>query len=150
MDHLKISLSYEWQRVLLREKVEYSFPLAITPFMRMNYKGPAVYRFNIYQKTADDKKLVYIGEAEELCPRRLYGFLNPGPTQKINQKIKTEFEAFLKEGLTIRLDICNIHELKFGDSVFGKEAAADLYTRRMLEVMMIVEHRKRGFTVLDL
>ena len=148
MEHLKISISYSWQRVMLREKVEYAFPLAITPFMRLNYTGPAVYRFDIYQKTPGDKKLVYIGEAEELCPRRLYGYLHPGPAQKINLKLKTEFETYLKDGLSIKLDICVIQELTIGPRV-EKAVLSDLYTRRMIEAAIIVDHRINGFTVLD-
>ena len=150
MDELKIAISYEWQAILLREKVEYLFPLAITPFMRMRYKDPAVYRWNIYRKTAEDKKIVYIGEAQELCPKRLYGYLNPGPTQQTNKRIKAEFEVYLRDGLNIRLDICNIHGITFGDSVLGKESLVDKYIRRLIEAALVVEHRKRGFTVLDL
>jgi hypothetical protein len=150
MNQVNISLAYEWQAILMREKVEYLFPLAITPFMRMRYKEPAVYRWNIYQKTTEDKKLVYIGEARELCPRRLYGYLNPGPTQESNKRIKAEFEGYLREGLNIRLDICNIQEITFCGSVLGKEALMDKYIRRLVVIAMIVEHRKRGFTVPDL
>jgi hypothetical protein len=150
MYELNIALSYDWQAILMREKVEYMFPLAITPFMRMRYREPAIYRWNIYRKTADDKKLVYIGEAQELCPKRLYGYLNPGSTQETNKRIKTEFEAYLREGLNIRLEICNISVLKFGDSILGKESLVDKYIRRFIEEAMVVEYRKRGFTVLDL
>jgi hypothetical protein len=150
MDELKLALSYEWQSILMREKVEYMFPLTITPFMRMRYREPAVYRWIIYQRTAEDKKLVYIGEAQELCPKRLYGYLNPGPGQETNKRIKAEFEGYLREGLNIRLDICNIHGITFGDSILGRESLVDKYIRRLIVAAMVVEHRKRGFNVLDL
>jgi hypothetical protein len=150
MEQLNLVLSYEWQAVFLRDKVEYSFPLAISPFMRARYKEPAVYRWIIYKKTAADKKLVYIGEAQELCPKRLYGYLNPGPSQQTNKRIKKEFEDYLRNGFNIKLDVCNIHEITFAGSVLGKEALVDNYIRRLIAAAMIFEHRKKGFTILDL
>lgn len=66
-----------------------------------------------------------------------------------NKKIKAGFMSYLREKLTNGLDICNIHELKFSESLLGKEALADKYTRQLIEPAMIVGHRKRGFTVLD-
>ena len=97
MNQIQIGLAYEWESVLLRENTEYLFPMAISPFMRTRYKAPAVFKWDIYQKTPGDKKLVYIGEAPELCPRRLYGYLNPGATQLANKKINAEFRGYLKE-----------------------------------------------------
>ena len=111
MNPFQIKLTYEWQPVLLRENVEYLFPMAISPFMRTRYKGPAVFKWEIYQNIPGDKKLVYIGEAQELCPKRLYGYLNPGPTQLANKKVNTEFRGYLKENLKIKLDICHIQDI---------------------------------------
>jgi hypothetical protein len=150
MDQLKIGISYQWQPVYLREKVEYLFPMTITPFMRTKYKVPAVFRWIVYERTVEDKKLVYIGEAQELCPKRLYGYLNPGLTQSANKKVNTEFRGYLREKLKIKLDICEIKEIAFGGAVSGTEALEDKYLRRMLVEAMIVEHKKRGFTVMDL
>jgi hypothetical protein len=93
MNALQIKLAYEWQTVLLREKVEYLFPMAISPFMRTRYKGPAIFKWEVYQTTPGDKKMVYIGEAQELCPKRLYGYLNPGSTQLANKKVNTEIRG---------------------------------------------------------
>lgn len=149
MEQLQIKISYEWQSVLLREKVDYLFPMAITPFMRSKYKEPAVFKWDIYQKTPGDKKLIYIGDAQELCPKRLYGYLNPGPTQKTNQKINTEFRGYLKEKLNIKLDICNIREIDYRGSVLGKSALDDKYMRLLIVNAMTIEHKNKGFTVME-
>jgi hypothetical protein len=149
MDQLDFTLAYEWQAVLMRDKVEYLFPLAITPYMRAKYKEPAVFRWNIYQKTAGDKKLFLLGESQELCPRRLYGYLNPGPTQQTNKRIKTLLEGQIREGFNVSLDICVIHEIKFGDSVLGQQALGDRYMRQLIQAAMMVEHRKKGYTLLE-
>jgi len=150
MDQLQVRVAYEWQSVFLREKVEYLFPMAISPFMRAACRGPAVFRWDIFQNTPGDRKMVYIGEAQELCPKRLYGFLNPGPTQQSNKKINTEFRGYLREKLKIKLDVCNIREIAFGGSTLGSEALSDKYIRRFIVGTMIIEHKNRGFTIMDL
>jgi hypothetical protein len=147
MDQIQIKISYEWQSVLLREKVEYLFPMAITPFMRSKYREPAVFKWDIYQKTPGDKKLVYIGDAQELCPKRLYGYLNPGPTQRTNQTINTEFRGYLREKLNIKLDICNIREINYQESVLEKSALDDKYMRLLIVNILTIELKNRGFTV---
>jgi hypothetical protein len=149
MEVLQIKITYEWQPVLLREKVDYLFPMAITPFMRTKYKEPAIFKWDVYQKNPGDKKLVYIGDAQELCPKRLYGYLNPGPTQKTNQKINTEFRGYLKEKLSIGLHMCNIREIVYKDSVLGKEALDEKYMRLMIVNAMTLEHKNKGFTVIE-
>ncbi len=150
MEQLDIALLYEWQAVLMRDKVEYLFPLAITPFMRSKYKEPAVFRWNIYQKTPGDRKLFLLGEAQELCPRRLYGYTNPGPTQQSNKKVKTALQGHIRDGLNVSLDICIIHEIKFGDSVLGQQALGDRYMRQLIQAALTVEHRKKGYTLLEI
>jgi hypothetical protein len=150
MQELQIKLTYEWQPAYLREGVEYQFPMDISPFMRARYKAPAVFRWDVYQKTPGDKKLVYIGEAQELCPSRLYGYLNPGPTQLANKKLNSEFRAYLKEKLGIRLEICQVQEISFGGSVLDAKAFADKHIRRLVSEALIVEHKRKGFTVVDL
>lgn len=150
MDQLDIALSYEWQPVFMRDKVEYLFPLGITPFMRAKYKEPAVFRWNIYQKTAGDKKLFHLGESQELCPRRLYGYISPGPTQQTNKKVKTMLEGHRRDGLNAGLDICLIHELKLGGDVLGRQALGDRYIRQLVLAAMTVELRKKGFTLLEI
>jgi hypothetical protein len=150
MPELQIKLTFEWQAVYLRENVDYIFPMAISPYMRTRYKLPAVFKWDIYQKTPGDKKLVYIGEAQELCPKRLYGYLNPGPTQVANKKVNTEFRDYLKEKLKIRLEIYQIQEFIFGKSIIDMNAFTDKHFRRLVSEALIVEHSRRGFTVMDL
>jgi hypothetical protein len=150
METLFLECGYNWQQALLREKVGYIFPMAISPYMRINYKGPAVFRWEVYQKEAGDKKIVYIGEAQELCPKRLYGYLNPGPTQAANKKVNLDFRGYLKEKMNIRLDICDIQEFNLGGSALAPGFLEDKYIRRMLVAAQIIEHKKKGYTVVDL
>jgi hypothetical protein len=150
MRELQIKLIYEWQAVYLRENTEYIFPMAISPYMRSRYKSPALFKWDIFQNNPGDKKLVYIGECQELCPQRLYSYLNPGPTQLANKKVNTDFRNYLKENLHIRLAICQFQEIKFEESLLDSGALTDKHIRRLLSEALIVEHRKTEFTVVDL
>jgi hypothetical protein len=150
MHELQIKLTYEWQPVLLREGVEYLFPMDISPFMRARYKTPAVFKWDIFQKNPGDKKLVYIGEAQELCPKRLYGYINPGATQMANKKVNTDFRNYLKEKMKVGLQICRIQEIHLGGNVLDMSAFSDKHLRRLVVEASIVEHQKKGFTVVDL
>jgi hypothetical protein len=118
--------------------------------MRTRYKEPAVFKRDIYQKTPGDEKLTYAGEAQELCPKRLYGYLNPGPTQLANKKVNTEFRGYLMDNLKIKLDVCHIDDLTFGRSMLDIRTFTDKHVRTLVADPLVVEHGKRGFTVMDL
>jgi hypothetical protein len=150
LENLLMECKYAWKPALLREKVEYLFPMAISPFMRTQYKGPAVFKWEVFDKQSGDKKLVYIGEAQEMCPKRLYGYLSPGPTQLANQKVNTDFRGYLKQKLTIRLEICDVVDFSMGTLVINPTLLDDKYVRRMLVAALIIEHKKQGYTVVDL
>lgn len=150
MQNIQISLTSAWQPVYLRDGVEYQFPMAISPYMRSKYRIPAVFKWDIYQTRPGDKKLVYIGEAQELCPKRLYGYLNPGPTQLANKKVNTDFRGYLKEKLGIRLEICLVQEVRFGETLLKETSLNDKHIRRLISEALIVEHTQKGFTVVDL
>ncbi len=150
MNHLGINLVYEWQAVLTEENEEYLFPHTITPFMKTRYREPAIYRWDICKNVPEDKKLVYIGETQELCPGRVNGYLNPGSSQQTNRRIKADFESYLMEGLKLRLDICSLDKISVGDSVFTRENISDKHIRRMIEEALIVHHKLRRFTVKNL
>jgi hypothetical protein len=85
-----------------------------------------------------------------MCPKRLYGYLNPGPTQIANQKVNADFRAYLKEKMIIRLEICDIVEFIMGDLVLNPELLNDKYVRRMLVAAQTIAHKKKGYTVMDL
>jgi hypothetical protein len=150
MNNLQITLEYEWQAICLRENVEYLFPMDISPYMRTRYKAPAVFKWDVYQKVPGDKRLVYIGEAQELCPKRLYGYLSPGPTQLANKKVNADFRGYLKEKFRIGLKICQVKEIILGGSRMDAQAFSEKHLRRLVVEASIIEHINRGFTVIDL
>jgi len=67
---LKISsISFVWKPILKDEISLYQFPNPISSFMKSSYNVPAIYRWIV--QTPDNKVLYYIGETEQLCPRRI-------------------------------------------------------------------------------
>jgi len=85
---IKVEFTYHWIPILKEEGQEYHFPEEISSFMRKNYRKPAIYRWNVFRNIPSDKKIIYIGEAQELCPQRINGYLYPGPSQRTNNRIK--------------------------------------------------------------
>jgi hypothetical protein len=150
MDHIKLSLAYQWQPVFLREKVEYLFPMAISPFMRARYRTPAVFKWEVYQTLPGDRKIIYIGEAQELCPQRLYSYLSPSASQLANQKINAEFRVYLKDNLKIKLDVCQLDQLDWGEKAMGPESLKDRDLRRFLVSFLILVHKQVKYDVRDL
>lgn len=118
--------------------------------MKMRYKGPAIYRWNVHKSTPGDKKLVYVGEAKELCPGRIKGYLDPGPTQETNKRISELFKGFLHNGLKITLDVYIISEIEIGSSMFPSMSLGDTHVRLLVESAIIIEHKQKGFSLLNL
>lgn len=147
---VKIRLSYQWESVLSASNKVYFFPQEITPFMMLRYKRPAIYRWDVHRSIPGDKKRVYIGQAKELCPDHIRGYLNPGPTQETNKRISHLFEGFLRDGLKITLDVCSIDGIELYSSEFIPMSLGDKHVRLLVESAIIMEHKHKGFSLLNL
>ena len=150
MNKLKVEFTYKWEPVLADENREYFFPEEITSFMKRNYRHPAIYRWNIFRKEPEDEKIIYIGEAQELCPQRINGYLNPGPSQRTNKRIREEFQSYLEKGFKIKLEILRFVEIKISDFIITYNDLSDKHVRRFIEELMIVTHKQKGFKLLNL
>jgi len=150
MHNIKVKFTYQWIPILKEEGEEYYFPERITLFMRSNYKQPAIYRWNIFRNNSEDEKLIYIGEAQELCPRRIYSYLNPGPSQQTNKRIKEMFQCYLNERLKIRLEMLQFDKIKIENFTFINSNLKDKHVRRFLEELMVIKYRRKGFQILNL
>jgi len=135
---------------LIDENREYLFPEDITSFMKRRYKHSVIYRWDIFKKEREDEKLIYIGEAQELCPERINGYLNPGPSQKTNNRIKEKFQAYLKSEFKIGLEILKFDKINIEDFTFTKNDLCDKHFRRFIEELMIIIYKQKGFKILNL
>ena len=147
---LKVRFPFEWEAVLSSETEEYFFPQPVTGYMKRLYKGPAVYRWNIYRNSPADLKLLYVGQAKQLCPHRIQGYLTPGPSQKTNQRIHEKLRAYLEQGLRIRLEVLRFVDLTIGDFALTTEDMLDKHIRLLIEGLLIAYLKRKGYALLNL
>ena len=63
--------------------------------------GAGLYRFLL----AGSSSSVYVGETEDL-PRRFYGYRNPGPSQRTNQRMNERMLDVLRSGGRVAIEVC--------------------------------------------
>ena len=150
MYDVKVDFAYQWKPILIEMDKEYYFPEKITPFMRKTYKHPAIYRWNIFRNEPDDEKLIYIGEAQELFPLRIKGYLKPGPSQQTNKRIKEKFQVYLDKGFKIGLEILRFDNIKIENFALTNNDLNDKHVRRFIEELMLIIYKQKGFQILNL
>lgn len=146
---ITFQLSCKWLPVMSNETEIYTFPDKITPFMKLHYRIPAIYRWHIYKSKPGDLKQIYIGEAVQLCPQRLNGYLRPGPSQQTNIRINKMFNELINDGRHIQLEYLDFDVVKIEDIEIISENLIDKHVRRMLEEVMVIYSTHKGYTILN-
>lgn len=144
---ITLTVDFEWKPVLENESIHYFFPNKITTYMRQQYRMPAIYRWVVESdKTIES---VYIGETEELCPRRIYGYLNPGPSQMTNIHINNLFNDLIKKEKTIRLEHLVFSDFSFDGKKMTVQDLAKKNVRVLLENVMVTHQENDRITILN-
>ncbi len=146
-ESLEISIQYEWIPILSSESQEYRFPDQITDFMKHKYNIPAIYRWILYRDDRANPCKMYIGSAMRLCPQRIWGYLNPGPTQETNKRLNSIFNDHKNQGVKIGLDYLEFEELRIGSLGFKDLGEKDV--RLFLERAMISLHNRKSYRLLN-
>lgn len=128
----------------------YFFPDALTDYMKVKYKFPAIYRWVVLENQDPRIKFAYIGEADSLCPRRINGYLNPGPSQKTNKRIKGNFNELIANNYQIRCELLIIDKLIINNKRLEKECLSDKYIRKLIENLMIFISHQGGIKLYNL
>ena len=144
---LKIHIDFEWKLIFFDKSIPYNFPDRISKFMKQNYKIPAVYRWIVEEN--GKIKSMYIGEAEELCPRRVYSFLNPGPSQSTNFRLKIMFNNEISNGKKVLLEKLHFSEFMFDDKIIKYNELKKKQIRIFLESLLIVHYTNKKFKILN-
>jgi len=137
-----------WIRVETSPGSPYTFQMEINPHFRLHWNKPAVYRWIILKQASADIQRLYIGEAEHL-PRRIYGYLHPGPSQRTNQRLKSEFEKEITTGNVIFLEVLNFTPFTIENITISQEDLHNKMVRRFLENLCTMYYSKAGYTVLN-
>ena len=141
---MRVLFKFDWLPVL------YFFPSPVSGFMNQKYGGATVYRWNIYQEFPSDMKILYVGETTRLCPNRLNGYLEPGPTQTTNQRLHSEFNKFKAEGKKIHLEVLQFDMLNINGMKITPEKLKDKSFRLMIEAMLATYYSEKGYELLNL
>ncbi len=149
-ERIKIDLGFKWEPVLVSEDQEYHFPMTISRYMKEHYSCSAIYRWDIYEQMPEDKKQIYIGEAQVLCPQRLQGYLAPGPSQQTNKRMKERFQSLLKDGLKIRLEVLRLDGSFLGKIPLTASELSNKYVRHWIEAILITNYTNKGYSLLNL
>lgn len=143
---MKIDLVYSWEPVRKKDGSEYQFPDE-RGNIEGSYRRPAIYRWHA-RKPGEPSKY-YIGEAQNL-KERVYGYLNPGPTQQTNKWINQSLAQLLKEGYIIGLEVLEGLHLRI-DKVqkFSEKDLESKNFRRAIEGLILTIAEKNGDMLLN-
>lgn len=150
MNQITLDFLYEWKPICQEKEKIYFFPNSISSYMRKQYCFPAIYRWNIYKNESEDQQTFYIGEAQELCPQRINGYLNPGPSQKTNQRVNAELMIFLARGYQVSLDFLHIENFICDQCTYTAQGLEDKYFRRLIEELMVLKAHQAGYQLINL
>lgn len=145
---MNILFQYDWIPVEIRPSQRYFFPGEINSYFRENWGGPAIYRWVVFEHEPGDLRHLYVGEAESL-PRRIYGYLNPGPTQRTNQRLKAAFEQQISRGRKVVLDVLNFDPFEIEGVAIAIGDLENKWVRRFLEGLFTMYYSRSGYSVLN-
>jgi len=146
---LTIEIKYEWGPIINDKGQRYVFPMRFKEFkrgFRSYYNFPAIYRWVIRKN--EKIVAVYIGEAENIG-RRIYGYLNPGPSQQTNKRLNSLFHEYISTGLKVELELLKIHNLRIHKDEMSPVDLSSKHLRLLLENLMIEIHRQNGYVLLN-
>jgi len=140
-------INHIWVPVLSNENTSYRFPEPITAFMRADLRRPAIYRWCIAHPNGTTE--YYIGETEELCPRRFNHYLKPGRKQVTNLRLNELFSSLIHQGSTVTIEFLHFEPFSVGDLLINRDSLADNHVRRFLEELFVVLMKAKGDTLLN-
>lgn len=140
-------ITYQWKRVYSDENVTYFFPGSITSYMKLKYGFPALYRWVI--RKFDDSVVYYLGETDGLVPRRIYQYLNPGPSQKTNQRLHVEFNSEIQKNSKIHLEYLTFSPFSINNQLMCQSSLTDPHVRRLIEELFTVFSQGKGESLLN-
>ncbi|HDZ36112.1 MAG TPA: hypothetical protein ENH81_04280 [Thermococcus sp.] len=146
---ISIEIEYEWEPIVNDRGERYVFPRRFKEFKRgfhSHYNFPAIYRW-VLRKNGKIVA-VYIGEAEDIG-RRIYGYINPGPSQQTNKRLNFVFNECISNGLEIELELLKIHKLRIHGHNMSPVDLSSKHLRLLLENLMIEIHHQNGYVLLN-
>ena len=143
---VNLTLTYEWEPILLDQGKQYTWPNKITKFMRDKYNFSAIYRWVVEKE--ENIHGIYIGEAS-LLPRRIYHYTKPGISQQTNIRMNQHFNKLCTQGYTVKLEKLKIFSCELGVKKITENDLDDKNIRVLVEHLLLVYHENKGFNILN-
>lgn len=102
----------------------------------------------MFNQDVSDLRRLYIGETQDL-PNRIHQYLNPGPSQKTNQRIKDVFRQDLESGRKVVLDVLAFDPFCLEDVAITQQDLSTKMVRHFLEGLFGTWYLKSGYHVLN-
>lgn len=148
-----LDIDYAWEPVMSSPGAEYAYPDAVTKYIEEKYSKAAVYRWGFFRARRDSSPEItqspyaaYVGETENLA-RRLRGYLNPGPSQTTNKRMKAYLDQELKPGTRIELSMLRfeafhiiIDRANSDSRLVAEFGLGNSYIRKMMENFALIVH----------
>lgn len=112
MEHLVFDANYEWVPVTDDHRNPYQFPVPVG-HLRARHRGAAVYRW-VSRRFDGTVESIYVGETDNLG-RRIYGYLNPGPSQQTNLRMNDEFKSLVADDHVVTLEYARFESIRLDD-----------------------------------
>ena len=128
-----LEISFRWTPIQGLIDVPYSFPQPVTPYLRNKYGGPAIYR---WVAERDQRKSIYIGETENLA-RRLTHYLNPGPRQPTNKRMRDFLGQELDLGAKVSFEVLEFDPFSINGHAYSMAGLGSKEVRCLLENLLL-------------
>lgn len=143
MERLSLDADYEWLAVTDELGEAYRFPTPVGS-VRGKHSGPAIYRW-VSRRLDGTVESVYVGETDNLG-RRIYGYLNPGPSQQTNLHMNAELKELVAGDHVITLERVRFESIRLGGVEIPTTSLADKHVRVMLEHALLLAAQAQGIS----
>jgi hypothetical protein len=143
MEHLSLDADYEWVAVTDELGDAYRFPTPVGS-IRSKHPGPSIYRW-VSRRPDWTVESVYVGETDNLG-RRIYGYLNPGPSQQTNLRMNAELKELVAGDHVVTLERVKFKSIRLGDVEIPTTSLANKHVRVMLEHALLLTAQSQGIS----
>ncbi|GGA05209.1 hypothetical protein GCM10008018_59100 [Paenibacillus marchantiophytorum] len=142
-----VELEFDWLPIHAEMNQEYFYPAPQNSYMRKLYKTASVYRWKVHRHS-EECKTVYIGETNNFS-NRLNGYLKPGTSQMTNIRMKSLFDEFLSNKYLVTIEIMSIKKLQINSKPYSQLDLTNTSLRRLIENLLLIDHRDQGYEILN-
>jgi hypothetical protein len=124
-------ITYRWHVVQSSQGRDYVYPASVSPEMKKEYCGPAVYRWMV--STPNDRIYAYyVGETTSLAGR-IQQYVCPGKQQATNLRLKAYFDQAVSQGKRVEVQRLVFEPFQLNHITFSMERLTQTHIRRILE-----------------